>query len=298
MTDYKAQRSGQPQRPADIGTVDGHIVGVWHNWDHLTVKRMDGAALLTWESDGTSLIHQARLVNQRYLGLVLGSGFNAFDVKVYDFAQKSWRKEQSLGAGTVEHALLSVHPASSLIFLNTSPDHVEHAEVWNLDQPDTRRPIADDMEFDCADFIDAASLIACNFEGIFRISQDGDCQMLRRADDIALMRQRADITAVKWLPSSRAILAGDAGGVLFMPATDGGEGKILGRFSSEIHRIDYFGGNLIAVSTLDHCVHLLNIDSLAQKTLTDAFGLHISPGKLIMLNASRTSFTDMAFWPG
>ncbi|HEY8024999.1 MAG TPA: hypothetical protein VIF60_10565, partial [Burkholderiaceae bacterium] len=69
MTDYKALRSGHPLRPADIGTVDEYIVGVWHNWDRLAVKSTDGTELLSWESSG-GLIHQARLINHRYLCVV------------------------------------------------------------------------------------------------------------------------------------------------------------------------------------------------------------------------------------
>ena len=293
MPDYKDLRSGHPLRPADIGKINGYIVGVWHNWDRITVKSTDGTELLSWESS-EGLIHQARLINHRYLCIALGADISVYCVKFYDFVQKSWLEKKSLGSGSVECALLSAHPTSSLLFLNTClTTNTEHAEVWDINHPTARWPIAMNWGFNCADFIDTNSLIACNFQGIFQINQDGSYQVLYHSDDISLLHQQAEITAIKWQPLDQTILIGDASGTLSLLTDGDPKGMILGKFSDEIVRIDCYGSDLIAISTYDNCVHLLNINDTKQKTLPDAFGLQISPVNFFTLSASTTTLHEV-----
>lgn len=305
MTDAKALRNGQPLHAAEIGTVNGQVVGIWHNWDRLIVKNVDGTELLCWESY-EGLIHQTRLVNHRYLCIALGAGISVHCVKVYDFAQKSWQKDRPLGSRSVESAILSTHATSPLLCVNTCLNATKvHTEVWDLDQPGVRWPVEMNQEFDCADFIDANSMIGYDSHDVFLVKHDGSHQVLYHSHDIkplhlidhpehiATLHRQANITAIKWLSDNQAILLGDAGGTLSLFTSKQSTGNILGRFSDGITRIDCYDRDCVAISTYDDCVHLLNIKALTQKKLPNAFGIQVGSEKLITLCASTTTFVEI-----
>lgn len=150
-------RKYQPLRPVHIGLIGSQVVGLWHNWERLSIRCLQGKELFSWESTH-GLIHEARIIGGAYLFVTLGFGVSLHHFRVYTFAHRQWGPLHSICA--TDYAVLGIHPSQPFVGIQNAGK----TELWDLH---TECKIHTwDIELECMDLSPEGHLIGSHFEAI------------------------------------------------------------------------------------------------------------------------------------
>ncbi len=281
MDDSKELRKHQPLHPSEIGLLNGSLVGVFHNWDSISIVTSIGDEIFSWESD-SGLIHETRLVAEKYLVVTLGASVSVLQFQVYCFENKSWSR--SFPVEFCDYTISGIHPTKPWVgILNKGA-----TEIWNVGLL-CKTYEWEGQCFDLMAFGNDEVIAALDDQSLFLLDSSKAPRFLKAIEG-------DDIVALDWLKPNELLVLGYLSGVVSLYNLRENSEAIILNCKSEIDRLCVVpqGEQIIVIEEAKS--HIYNLETGTCYTVDNSSGLYIEqwPSRIAVLNDAGISFTSVA----